>query len=51
MIQTRISTPIMQLAVGYLAIAVHPSVPAKSLDELVKYAKGNPGKFPTDTSA
>src|SRR6266550_268598 len=27
--------PIMQLAVGYLAIAVHPSVPAKSLDELV----------------
>ena len=36
--------PIMQLAVGSLAIAVHPSVPAKSLDELVRYAKDNPGK-------
>src|SRR5580765_6861273 len=36
--------PIMQLALGSLAIAVHPSVPAKSLDELVKYIKSNPGK-------
>jgi len=34
----------MQLAVGYLAIAVHPSMPARSLDELVKYTKDNPGK-------
>ena len=36
--------PIMQLAVGSLCFAVHPSVPARALDELVAYVKANPGK-------
>jgi tripartite-type tricarboxylate transporter receptor subunit TctC len=36
--------PIMQIAVGYLAFAVHPSVPARALDEFVAYVKANPGK-------
>src|SRR6516225_2469086 len=37
--------PIMCLAVNHLAIAVHPSVPATTLKELVAYAKANPGKL------
>src|SRR5438270_14004172 len=36
--------PIMRIAVGYLAIAVHPSVPVNTLSELVAYIKANPGK-------
>ena len=36
--------PIMRIAVGYLAIAVHPSVPVNTLAELVAYIKQNPGK-------
>src|SRR5215207_6067216 len=37
--------PIMQLAVGSLCFAVHPSVPVKALDELVAHVKANPGKI------
>jgi tripartite-type tricarboxylate transporter receptor subunit TctC len=37
--------PIMRVAVGYLAIAVHPSMTVTSLKELVAYAKSNPGKL------
>ena len=34
----------MRIAVGQLAIAVHPSVPVKTLAELVAHVKANPGK-------
>lgn len=37
--------PIMRVAVGYLAIGVHPSVPANTLAELVAHIKANPGKL------
>ena len=37
--------PITIVASYPLLIAVHPSVPAKNLQELVQYAKANPGKL------
>jgi tripartite-type tricarboxylate transporter receptor subunit TctC len=37
--------PIAAVAANVLCIAVHPSVPARSLKELVAYAKANPGKL------
>ena len=37
--------PIAGVAANVLCIAVHPSVPARTLDELVAYAKANPGKL------
>ncbi len=38
-------TPISLIAAYSLVIAVHPSVPARTLPELVAYAKANPGKL------
>jgi len=38
-------TPIAQISKGPYIVAVHPSVAAKTLQELVAYAKANPGKL------
>ena len=37
--------PIAGVAANFLGIAVHPSVPAQTLKELIAYAKANPGKL------
>jgi tripartite-type tricarboxylate transporter receptor subunit TctC len=37
--------PIAGVAVAALAFAVHPSVPAQTLQEFVAYAKANPGRL------
>jgi len=37
--------PISDIAITAFAIAVHPSVPANDLNELIAYAKANPGKL------
>ena len=36
--------PIAAIATNVLCIAVHPSVPVRTLEELIAYAKANPGK-------
>jgi len=43
-------TPVGMLVVSPHVLAVHPSVPAKTLRELVDYAKANPGKLDYATS-
>jgi putative tricarboxylic transport membrane protein len=37
--------PVTQFVEGTLLVAVHPSVPANSIQELAAYAKQNPGKL------
>ena len=37
--------PISGIAITAFALAVHPSVPANNLNELIDYAKANPGKL------
>lgn len=43
-------TPIIQLSQGPFVVAVHPSVPVKSLQELIDYARRNPDKLAYGTS-
>jgi len=37
--------PVARLSTSYQVVFVHPSVPAKSMPELIVYAKANPGKL------
>lgn len=42
--------PVTQLTDGTLLLAVHPSIPAKSVKELVEWGKKNPGKLSWGTA-
>src|SRR5437879_689571 len=42
--------PISPIAITAFAMAVHPSVPANNLNELIAYAKANPGKLSYGTA-
>ena len=41
----KVFSPIMQLVSGPLVLLVHPDFQATTLDELIAYAKANPGKL------
>ena len=38
-------TPIIKLATGSIVLAVHPSVPANTVQEFIQYAKARPGQI------
>ena len=37
--------PVIEVATGSLALAVHPSVPARSIKEFIEYVKARPGEL------
>lgn len=39
-------TPIAQAGTGFLVLVANPSIPAKTIPELLTYLKANPGKVP-----
>jgi tripartite-type tricarboxylate transporter receptor subunit TctC len=43
--------PVVMIARSHQILFVNPAVPAKSVQELVAYAKGNPGKVHFDDDA
>ena len=42
---TRDFAPVSQLSIGPFALVVHPSMPVKSVKELIAYAREHPGKL------